>query len=264
MGLGIAITLAVAAALMDHLMHLRQDHETMAVHELQAAHLAERILTLDEVLSASALLAASTGEPRWQARHAAHAEELAATLRAAITLAPEAQAMAAARETEQANDLRLELESRAFAAVAAGQPEQARELLESPGYRAAKDSYAWGMQRFAQALRERADAALTQVDGHMASCVRVTAVGLGGLGLVWVSLCALAVRQLRRTRRMRDHLGRCRADLATANRQRTRSLEETGASLGEPLQRVLSETLALRGGNLTALQAGHVDAVEQA
>jgi len=114
--------------------------------------LSHTIIHLDEVLTMSARMAASTGNLIWEKRYRSYEPELDAAIKEAIRLAPEAFSSHAAAETDAANIKLVEMENRSFDLVRQGHIEEAKELLFGYVYEEQKRIYAQGMADFTSGL----------------------------------------------------------------------------------------------------------------
>jgi hypothetical protein len=122
--------------------------------ERDLARTTGRIMTLDELLTMSARMAAATRNPTYEARYNANVGELDALLQQAIARVDDAQAAEAMRAADAANRRLVELETRSFWLDKQQRGDDALALLESDAYRADKASYAAGVQSAFARLEE--------------------------------------------------------------------------------------------------------------
>ncbi|MFT3883215.1 MAG: serine/threonine-protein kinase [Gemmatales bacterium] len=108
--------------------------------------LSGRIRYLDEVLTSSALLAATTGQPQWEERYNKHVSQLDSALKEAVRLAPGAEK--ALTTVESANTELEAMESKALEQVRRGNTSDARQLLQGERYRELKQRYAEALAAF--------------------------------------------------------------------------------------------------------------------
>lgn len=116
--------------------------------QLKIMSLNAEIMRLDEVLTMSALMAASTGDPKWEQRYMSHLQLLESTIKEATDFAPDAYLAAGAKETDAANAGLVALEQEAFHLVKEGKKEKALAILEGDNYSKMKSIYAKGMKQF--------------------------------------------------------------------------------------------------------------------
>ena len=175
---------------------VEDSHRRLARHE----HLHGEILRLDEALTMSATLAASSGEPRWEDRYQRLAPELDAAIAEAKGLAPFERALADAVQADAANVKLVRMETRAFALVRAGDLRAARALLDGPEYRQQKKLCADGMAGFIDDSRAYLDGRLkrARVSGLIAISMTIAAM----IALILTTLQILRLKVIRPLRHM--------------------------------------------------------------
>jgi len=138
-----------------------RSHRGTATEYQQLRHLEGvrgEIIHLDEVLTMSARMAATTGDLSWEARYRRFEPQLSAVIAEAIALVPDAYTGETAVVTDAANTRLVEMENRAFDLVRQGRREQAQGILFSETYEAQKAIYARGMARLDDAIGNHAGA----------------------------------------------------------------------------------------------------------
>jgi two-component sensor histidine kinase/HPt (histidine-containing phosphotransfer) domain-containing protein len=138
-GLAVLLTSAVA-----YVWIQRPLGESIAL-ERQLAKNVGRIMTLDEVLTMSARMAAAAHEPSYEARYNANVEELDRTIKATLGLVDDAEVTRFVSATDAANLRLVDMETRSFELDKKGQYAEALALLNGDAYRADKAVYADGM-----------------------------------------------------------------------------------------------------------------------
>lgn len=106
------------------------------------------IVHLDEVLTMSAWMAATSGNLDWEVRHHQFAPQLDQAIKDALLLDPSASQGTAALALEAANVVLVDMERRAFELVRQQKGAEAQRLLSSGEYQAQKNIYANGMAEF--------------------------------------------------------------------------------------------------------------------
>ena len=119
-----------------------QKNATTAHHMFQVQELRGRIVHLDEVLTNSARMAVTTGDPQWVQRYRQFEGELNAAIQNAIVLVPDA---GGTDYTDAANVALIEMENTAFELIRQGDLEASREILFGDEYDRQKATYAKGM-----------------------------------------------------------------------------------------------------------------------
>jgi two-component system, chemotaxis family, sensor kinase CheA len=105
-----------------------------------------RIMTLDEILTMSARMAAAAHDPGYEERYNANVGELDALIKQTLALVPDAEAASAVSATDAANLRLVDMETRSFELDKQQRHGEALALLEGDAYRADKAIYASGMR----------------------------------------------------------------------------------------------------------------------
>jgi signal transduction histidine kinase/DNA-binding NarL/FixJ family response regulator len=149
----VAATLGVfaSASVLAWVSWVRVAETTTRSIELSAAE--GEVRRLDEVLTMSAWMYASTGLPEWKRRYEHHVAPLDAAIAKTKALSEHVLGQSIGESTEAANHALIALESKSMALVDAGAREQAASVLASEGYRAEKKRYSAGMDNLWSTLR---------------------------------------------------------------------------------------------------------------
>lgn len=153
-----------------------------------------QIRYLDEALTSSAYLSATTGDVAWQSRYRIHETELDAALKQARLMAPEAAP--ALQEVESANSALITMEHDAFQKVEAGQASDAWKELQSEQYQTLKKQYANGLTQFIQQLYNRERTFLDKARQESAAILATATVFAIGIILLFSVGSVLVVRTL--------------------------------------------------------------------
>ena len=183
-----ATALLVAALVGERVVFERTSHDAAETSRL-AAVVAEKITLADERLTMSANMAAATGQQQWVDRYNAFLPDIDKAIAEATRMSTPRAAEAFDKATRVANDNLVELERRAFAAVAENDLPMARSILDSKFYAFQKASLADGTDTFLQSLLSDQ---IRHVE-HVASTARLLLVililaGTFGFGLLWLVL----------------------------------------------------------------------------
>lgn len=180
----------------------------LADRALKAQQLTGEILLLDERLTTSALLAATTGKAEWRQAYARWVRPLDEALREAQALAEPEVARRFREETAEANERLLKQEQAAFDALDAGREDEALVFLTSSAYQADKRLFRDGSDRFMHAIRDT-------LNVREAAQRRAGWVLFGGLVCCAASACLLGWMLLqRRLRRSEQQFSATQAELS--------------------------------------------------
>ena len=194
---------------------------------VRLAKLRGMIIHMDEVLTMSARMAATTGDLRWEDRYRRFEPRLDAAIKEARAIAPQAASRSAAESTDHANVELVKLENRAFDLVRENRLPEAQAILFSEAYDALKSTYADGMNEFAGGMMDL-------VDRQVRSASIATYLNLFAVVLVVGMLIAGWLYLLNRTRRWHGMLVNQAIEMAAMNLnldslvdERTRELEQS-------------------------------------
>jgi HPt (histidine-containing phosphotransfer) domain-containing protein len=144
-----------------------------------------RIMTLDEVLTMSAKMAASSGNQAYQQRYDDHVDELDRLIKATVGLSDDSAVRDAVQSTDEANRRLVDMETRSFELNKQHQSAASLGLLESREYRNEKATYAAGMTK-AFELLQNATIARRHVVKRWATFLQLLAVfSLAGVVGAW-------------------------------------------------------------------------------
>ena len=207
------------------------------------------IIYLDEVLTMSARMAATTGDPKWEARYRQHENILDVAIKDAIRTVPQSVVGETASQTDEANIKLVQMENRSFEHVRRGEMEQARVVLFSPEYEEQKRIYAEGMTNMNSQLARDIQAT---VSAERQRALRQ----LYGMGLVGVMLMLIWITVVRQTQHWRRRLAEQNAALAGQADQ----LRELNRTLD---QKVAERTKQLEESQVKVLQSEKMSAIGQ-
>jgi signal transduction histidine kinase/CheY-like chemotaxis protein len=148
-----------------HRIQVINDGTTSYISRLE--QLQGTIIHLDEVLTMSTLMAASTGDLKWETRYQKHEPELDFAIQEAIKLLPEVENIDGVLQTNLANNKLVNIEKTAFILVRKGELQKAQNLLFSQQYKDLKNKYADGMVKFANHLKGTAQNKLFSRDNRV-------------------------------------------------------------------------------------------------
>jgi signal transduction histidine kinase len=148
------LTILVLLAMLGFAFDSYRNVTTVQLRDMRLQELSGRIMHLDEVLTMSARMAASTGDSLWEERYRRFEPQLDAVIKETLQLTSLSPNAEEAKQTDAANLQLVAMENRAFALVQAGQLDQAQTILFGNAYEAQKTIYAEGMALLLQHIRE--------------------------------------------------------------------------------------------------------------
>jgi methyl-accepting chemotaxis protein PixJ len=122
-----------------------QGLQTTVAKQFKLQELSGSIIHLDEVLTMSARMAASTGNPKWENRYNQFVPKLDEDIKAMLKDVP-VSAQSNPEQTDIANQKLVDMETQSFELVHRGKSPQALSLLLGKEYEAQKQIYSSGIQ----------------------------------------------------------------------------------------------------------------------
>jgi methyl-accepting chemotaxis protein PixJ len=159
----------------------------------------EQIKYLDEVLTMSARMAASTGNLQWQQRYDRHVPELDRVLKDTLENVPQ-NIQNEAKKTDVANAKLIDLESQAFALVRQQKSAEALQILLGLEYNSQKEIYTQGNDRVLEQIDRYIDTQLKQYQQQLFSSILFAGIMLPVLLAGWL-LVLSATREYIRERK---------------------------------------------------------------
>jgi CHASE3 domain sensor protein len=171
--------LTIASAILAWSSYRASDRlEVLRQKEQPLRDLRGEIALYDEILTSSAVLAATTGDAQWEERYHQHEALLDAALAKAAKLDPESAT--AIEALDAANRELVVLEKRAFDLGRAGQTAEARSLLTGDDYRHFKGNYSASLAQLNRHLDEHSRRALSeaQQEAHLFTLLAFLVAGV--------------------------------------------------------------------------------------
>jgi twitching motility protein PilJ len=219
--------------------------------------LSGQIIYLDEVLTMSSRMAASTGNlSKWQGRYNENVPKLDSAINEVISLAPGQEKDP--ETTKKANDLLVAMEEKAFKWISEGKKTQAFQLLLSPEYDQQKTLYSVGMNGTLLNIKESLDNQLKTYRHKLEQSTLLVQVSLVMLVISWGVVLYFVRSYINERNLAQSSLRQLNQDLEKRVEERTKQLaekEQTTLKDNEILQEDVSQILdvvsALEEGNLT-------------
>jgi twitching motility protein PilJ len=228
--------------------------ETIA-RDFRLQKLSDRTTYLDEVLTMSAYMAASSGDLKWVERYQRYEPELTKTIEELIQIDP---TIATDLEpTKTANDKLIEYETRSFELLRQGKKEQANQILFGKNYAQQKQIYASGVEQTLARVESNLENQIQSYQQSFFWSVIASTLSIPLLVFTW-TIALLAVRTYIRDRNLTQQ--------RLLNSQT--SLEELNASLEQQAQKLeTQEQLAKQENEILQTDVGNlldiVSAVEE-
>ncbi|ACK70390.1 methyl-accepting chemotaxis sensory transducer [Gloeothece citriformis PCC 7424] len=153
-GISVAVSLVLLGGSAWNIWTAYRGFKDNITKQFRLEYLRGEIARLDEVLTMSARMAASTGGLKWEDRYRQNEPNLDEAIGEIITLAPSFQEET--QKTDDANQKLVEMEYRSFELVRSGQQQSALRLLLGSEYEIQKEIYSQGINEALEQIREQA------------------------------------------------------------------------------------------------------------
>ncbi len=228
--LGLTAFLALAGAAIFWLgwqfYALHGEMENIRNQDQRVLVLAGKIVHLDEVLTMSARMAASTLDPAWEERYRRFEPQLDEAIKESLHLDPKIVGEFIA-QTDAANQKLVEMEKESFELVRQKDQRAATAVLFSPEYEKQKQLYADGMRKLTALLREHADAAIDAQQRRINHVFVTLVIVLAVLFLFWLALLHASKQSIKAERRAGQATERARDELEIRVAEATADLAAT-------------------------------------
>ncbi|MGF1604677.1 MAG: methyl-accepting chemotaxis protein [Thermosynechococcaceae cyanobacterium] len=258
--ISVLFSLALTGTSAWNIWRIYQGLQSTITKEFKLQESSGKVIHLDEVLTMSARMAASTGDLSWEERYNANVpalDEAIGVIMGALTTAEQTDPA----KTDAANQKLIEYETKAFDLVREGKAPQALDLLLSSDYKAQKLIYTEGINGTLATVDQQVNNQLQAYQQRLAWSVTYAIASLVLLALTW-SIVLSAVRgYIQERRQSQIALEASRSNLLTLNEQlkdeaeqRSRQEEqiyEESELLQADVGHILDIVSALEDGDLT-------------
>jgi methyl-accepting chemotaxis protein PixJ len=209
--------------------------------------LSGKVVHLDEVLTMSARMAASTGDLKWEARYNEYVPKLDEAIKDTLANVTE-DIRAEASKTDDANKKLVDLETKAFELVHKGQSKSALQLLLGPEYSSQKQIYAAGNQKVLNRIDQLIQQQLQSYQQRLFTSMLFAGVTLPILLGSWILVLSAVRDYIRDRQRAQQVLQKSQDTLKLLNEEL--KVEATTREMQEMIVRGESEELQNDIGHL--------------
>lgn len=237
----VLVSLALTGTSAWNIWRIYQGLQTTIAKEFKLQELSGSIVHLDEVLTMSARMGASTGDTRWEDRYNEYVPKLDAAIGTVLDEVP-VSAQSNPEQTDAANQKLVDFETQAFELVRQGQAPQALKLLLGPEYEAQKKIYSDGINGTLQTVQANVQAQLGLYRQRLAWSFTFAIVSLAVLALTWYIVFLAVQGYIQERKRSQTALEASKVDLLTMNQQLESQIEQRAAQE----QQILAESELLQ------------------
>lgn len=220
------------------------ENRHMRLQELRGS-----IIHLDEVLTMSARMAATTGEPQWEARYRAHESILTDAINEALSLTPNSEAESVVKKTDAANLALIEMENKAFELVRQNRLVDAKTILFSADYAGQKATYAAGMENLYDELDAYIESAIEAKQAQGVAYLWIIVAALPIIAICWFIAVRAMMRWQIQLARSNANLEKQSKELESINSSLDRKVAERTAELDNARQEALRLKDVAEGSN---------------
>jgi signal transduction histidine kinase len=243
----VAVILTLLVFLPQIYITLQADYKFKSIvkHELRLKSLSNEITYLDEVLTMSAKMNAATGDKTWEKRYREFEPKLDTAIKESISLATEAYNTEDAKETDQANQRLVAMESESFKLVDANQNQAAQSLLSSQEYTNQKQIYAAGVTHRNSAIFLQAENKISEYRRSLLYSILISITSLILLIPTWLLVLYLLKTYLKAKNLAQRNLEKINQDLESMVLERTKDLTNKNLQMQETLEKLKETQLLL-------------------
>jgi serine phosphatase RsbU (regulator of sigma subunit) len=220
-----------------------RDFNNIFIHEFRLQIVSDRITYLDEVLTMSAFMNATTSNAMWEQRYRKFEPELDAAIKEAIKLAPEAYQGEGTVQTNEANIKLVKMEYQSFDLVRRGQPEAALKILFSQEYTRQKEIYAAGIKSSQKTIQNQIKNRVKSYRQQLLWSGVIAAISLLLLVAVWISVVQVLRRYLRERKLAQLAMQKLNEELESRVDRRTGELQKANQEISFLNDRLKAENL---------------------
>jgi methyl-accepting chemotaxis protein PixJ len=201
-----------------------RNFQTAITTNFKLQDLSGQIVHLDEVLTMSARMAASTGDIKWEERYLANVPPLDKAITEVLSIAPQYQENSS--QTDGANAKLIEMEERAFKLVRQQKLDEALNLLLGQEYQAQKTVYSQGIEKTLANIKESVDSQIQTYGKQLSRSAVLAGLSFPLLLVSWVIVLSLIGSYISDRNLAQKSLEEFNQDLEKTITERTAKLTE--------------------------------------
>lgn len=256
----VLVSLALTGTSAWNIWQIKQGLGTTIAKEFQLQELSGSIVHLDEVLTMSARMGASTGNTRWEDRYNEYVPKLDAAIGSLLDQLP-VDEQSNPEQTDEANKKLVAYEVQAFELVREKKAPEALALLLGPEYEAQKKIYNDGIQGTLQTVKDNVQNQLGIYQQRLTWSFSFALVSLAVSAFTWYIVFLAVQGYIRERKRSQIELESSQVDLQTLNQQLEAQLKQQTAQeqkiiaesevFQEDVGHILDVVSAIEYGDLT-------------
>jgi twitching motility protein PilJ len=260
-GVSIVVSLGLTGGSAFNIWQIYRGLQTSISQQFRQQELSDKVVYLDEVLTMSARMAASTSDPKWENRYNEYVPQLESAISNLLKDIPQSERFDS-EQTDAANKKLVELETKVFDLIRQGKAAEAVELLNSAEYSRQKEIYGKGIDGTLANIKRNNELQLNIYRRNLSNSITFAAASILLLMLTW-SIVLVAVRSYIIDRKLSQaSLESSQAELATLNENLQAEVAERSKQeerirkeselLQNDIEHILDVVCEIEAGNLNA------------
>jgi methyl-accepting chemotaxis protein PixJ len=240
--------------------NIYQSFRSTVNQQFRLETLSGKVVHLDEVLTMSARMAASTGDLQWETRYNEYVPKLDEAIKETLANVTD-DIRAEASKTDDANKKLVDLETKSFELVRKGQSKEALQLLLGSQYSTQKQIYATGNQQVLNRIDQLIQTQLKGYEQQLFASMAFAGVTLPILLGSWILVLSAVQDYIRDRQRAQQELQKSREALMVSNGElliesnaRQEQEEQTrheSIQLQEDIEHLLDVVCSIEEGDFT-------------
>ena len=214
-------------------------------YELQLQKLSDEFTYLDEVLTMSALMNATTGNRRWEKRYREFEKELDIVVKKSNQLAPELYSSEIGKKNDAAIKKLVELEYQSFELVKSGKEEAAQKLLLGKEYKNEKQKHTNFVTQINNTIYAQVNNKISKYRQQLLFTSSLAILSLIFLIAAWLIVLRLLNEYLEQRQLAQAELQKTNQELEMRVEKRTAELSDKNHQLVDTLQELQDTQIQL-------------------
>ncbi|HEY9690724.1 MAG TPA: methyl-accepting chemotaxis protein [Oculatellaceae cyanobacterium] len=189
-----ALTITLLGGISRYIWNSSQAARKAQIQQNRIQYLSGQLTYLDEALTMSAILAATSGDLRWEQRYRSFEPQLNEVFNESGKLLPNIFQAAAIKEANVANTKLVRIENQAFNLVEQGKREAAQALLSGNEYTEQKKIYSQGLQQTTLAMQNYVENLIQTQAQQSFVAVLIILCALVILVISWIFVLRILIR----------------------------------------------------------------------
>ena len=225
---------------------ISQNFENAISTNFKLQDLSGQIVHLDEVLTMSARMAASTADLQWEQRYLDNVPSLDNAINSVLEIAPKYQENA--NQTEDANAKLIAMEERSFELVRQGQSEEGLALLLGEEYQKQKAIYSQGVENTLTGIQQEIEEQIATYEKELSNSSNFAWASVFISLISWVTVLSFVASYIKERNNAQISLNQLNQDLEKRIEERTVKIAEQEQMIreeSEVLQNDIGEILTI-------------------